>query len=256
MIELQHLTKRYGDQVAVRDLSLTVDQGELLVLLGGSGSGKTTTLKMINRLIEPSAGSVLVDGRDVAELAPHELRRRIGYAFQQVGLFPHMTVAENIGVTPALLGWTEDKIRRRVDELLALVELDPDETRDRRPDQLSGGQQQRVGVARALAASPRLMLLDEPFGALDPLTRHRLQESFVRIRREIGLTAVFVTHDMVEALVLGDRVAVLQAGRLVQIGTPRTLMREPATDYVRQLLDTPRREARLVESLLAREASD
>jgi osmoprotectant transport system ATP-binding protein len=253
MIELQHLTKRYGNQVAVRDLSLTVDEGELLVLLGGSGSGKTTTLKMINRLIEPSAGSVLVDGRDVAELAPHDLRRRIGYAFQQVGLFPHMTVAENIEVTPALLGWTEDKLRRRVDELLALVELDPDETRDRRPDQLSGGQQQRVGVARALAARPRLMLLDEPFGALDPLTRHRLQESFVRIRRELGLTAVFVTHDMVEALVLGDRIAVLQAGRLVQVGTPRTLMREPANDYVRQLLDTPRREAQLVESLLARE---
>ncbi len=253
MIELQHLTKHYGNQVAVLDLSLTDDEGELLVLLGGSGSGKTTTLKMINRLIEPSAGSVLVDGRDVAELAPHDLRRRIGYAFQQVGLFPHMTVAENIEVTPALLGWTEDKLRRRVDELLALVELDPDETRDRRPDQLSGGQQQRVGVARALAARPRLMLLDEPFGALDPLTRHRLQESFVRIRRELGLTAVFVTHDMVEALVLGDRIAVLQAGRLVQVGTPRTLMREPANDYVRQLLDTPRREAQLVESLLARE---
>ena len=253
MIELQHLTKQYGNQVAVRDLSLTVDEGELLVLLGGSGSGKTTTLKMINRLIEPSAGSVLVDGRDVAELAPHDLRRRIGYAFQQVGLFPHMTVAENIGVTPALLGWTEDKLRRRIDELLALVELDPDETRDRWPDQLSGGQQQRVGVARALAARPRLMLLDEPFGALDPLTRHRLQESFVRIRRELGLTAVFVTHDMVEARGLGDRIAVLQAGRLVQVGTPRTLIREPANDYVRQLLDTPRREAQLVESLLARE---
>ena len=250
MIELQHLTKQYGERVAVRDLSLTVAEGELLVLLGGSGSGKTTTLKMINRLIEPSAGSVLVDGRDVAELAPHDLRRRIGYAFQQVGLFPHMTVGENVGVTPALLGWTEDTIRRRVDELLALVELDPDETRDRRPDQLSGGQQQRVGVARALAARPRLMLLDEPFGALDPLTRHRLQESFVRIRRELGLTAVFVTHDMVEALVLGDRIAVMEAGHLVQTGPPRTLMDEPATDYVRRLLDTPRREARLVESLL------
>ena len=250
MIELQHLTKQYGELVAVRDLSLTVAEGELLVLMGGSGSGKTTTLKMINRLIEPSAGAVLVDGRDVAELEAHDLRRRIGYAFQQVGLFPHMTVAENVGVTPALLGWTDDEIRRRVDELLELVELDPDQTRDRRPDQLSGGQQQRVGVARALAASPRLMLLDEPFGALDPLTRQRLQESFIRIRRELGLTAVFVTHDMVEALVLGDRIAVMQAGRLVQVGTPGTLMREPADDYVRQLLDTPRREARLVESLL------
>jgi osmoprotectant transport system ATP-binding protein len=253
MIELQHLTKRYGDQIVVDDLSIQIDEGELLVLLGGSGSGKTTTLKMINRLIEPSAGSVLVDGSDVAALAPHDLRRRIGYAFQQVGLFPHMTVAENIGVTPALLGWTEPKIRRRVDELLELVELDPDDTRERRPDQLSGGQQQRVGVARALAASPRLMLLDEPFGALDPLTRRRLQESFVRIRRELGLTAVFVTHDMVEALVLGDRIAVMETGRLVQIGTPGTLMREPADDYVRRLLDTPRREAQLVESLLTRE---
>ena len=196
------------------DLSLEVGEGELLVLLGGSGSGKTTTLKMINRLIEPSGGSVLVDGRDIAELTPHDLRRRIGYAFQQVGLFPHMTVAENVRVTPALLGWPEREIRHRVDELLELVELDPEKTRDRRPDQLSGGQQQRVGVARALAASPRLMLLDEPFGALDPLTRQRLQESFIRIRRALGLTAVFVTHDMVEALVLGDRIAVLQAGRL------------------------------------------
>ena len=255
MIALQHLTKQYGEQVAVCDLSLEVGEGELLVLLGGSGSGKTTTLKMINRLIEPSGGSVLVDGRDIAELTPHDLRRRIGYAFQQVGLFPHMTVAENVRVTPALLGWPEREIRHRVDELLELVELDPEKTRDRRPDQLSGGQQQRVGVARALAASPRLMLLDEPFGALDPLTRQRLQESFIRIRRALGLTAVFVTHDMVEALVLGDRIAVLQAGRLVQIGTPGTLMREPADDYVRQLLDTPRREARLVESLLAREGT-
>ena len=221
--------------------------------MGQAASGKTTTLKMINRLIEPSAGSVLVDGRDVAELEPYDLRRRIGYAFQQVGLFPHMTVAENVGVTPALLGWTEGKIHHRVNELLELVELDPDLTRDRRPDQLSGGQQQRVGVALALAASPRLMLLDEPFGALDPLTRQRLQESFIRIRHELGLTAVFVTHDMVEALVLGDRIAVMQTGGLVQIGTPRMLMREPANDYVRQLLDTPQREARLVESLLARE---
>ena len=188
MIELQHLTKQYGNQVAVRDLSLTVDEGELLVLLGGSGSGKTTTLKMINRLIEPSAGSVLVDGRDVAELAPHDLRRRIGYAFQQVGLFPHMTVAENIGVTPALLGWTEDKLRRRVDELLALVELDPDETRDRRPDQLSGGQQQRVGVARALAARPRLMLLDEPSLGLAPRLVQEIAEIIQRLNVEQKVT--------------------------------------------------------------------
>ena len=251
MIELQHLTKRYGDQVAVCDLSLEVAEGELLVLLGGSVCGKTTTLKMINRLIEPSAGSVRVDGDDVSQLAPHELRRRVGYAFQQVGLFPHLTVGENIGITPSLLGWTEDAIRHRVDELLALVELDPETTRDRDPSELSGGQQQRVGLARALAAKPRVMLLDEPFGALDPLTRGRLQDSFIRIRRDLGVTAVFVTHDMVEALRLGDRIAVLDNGRLVQVGTPGTLLSAPADDYVRQLLDTPRREARLVDSLLS-----
>lgn len=250
MIELQHLHKRFGDQVAVHDLSLEVAEGELLVLLGGSGCGKTTTLKMINRLVEPTAGVVRIDGEDVSQLTPYELRRRVGYAFQQVGLFPHMAVGENIGITPTLLGWSADDIRRRVDELLTLVELDPTTIRDRAPTQLSGGQQQRIGVARALAARPRLMLLDEPFGALDPLTRGRLQDAFIRIRRNLGMTGVFVTHDMAEALRLGDRIAVLDAGRLVQIGTPGTLMREPANDYVHQLLDTPRREADLVRSLL------
>ncbi len=251
MIELQHLTKRYAGAVVVNDLTLEVADGESLVLLGGSGCGKTTTLKMINRLVEPTAGSVRVDGQDVARIAPHLLRRRIGYVFQQVGLFSQMTVAENIGITPALLGWTDGAIRRRVDELLELVELDRDNMGQRQPAELSGGQQQRVGVARALAANPRVMLLDEPFGALDPLTRSRLQDSFIRIRRELRLTAVFVTHDMVEALRLGDRILVLRAGRLVQIGTPATLMRSPADDYVRRLLETPRREAQLVDALLA-----
>ena len=256
MIELQHLTKRYGDQAVVDDVSLSVAEGELLAVLGGSGSGKTTTLKMINRLIEPSSGSVRVNGADVGGLPPHELRRQIGYAFQQVGLFPHMSVAGNVAVTPTLLGWNEADVRHRVDELLELVELDPAAVRDRRPDQLSGGQQQRVGVARALAAKPRVMLLDEPFGALDPLTRQRLQGSFVRIRRRLGVTAVFVTHDMVEALMLGDRVAVMRDGRLVQIATPAALMRSPADDYVRQLVETPCRDARLVDSLLASGAGD
>ncbi len=256
MIELQHLTKRYGDQAVVDGVSLSVAEGELLAVLGGSGCGKTTTLKMINRLIEPSSGSVRVHGEDVTGLPPHELRRQIGYAFQQVGLFPHMSVARNVAVTPTLLGWSEADIRRRVDELLELVELDPAAVRDRRPDQLSGGQQQRVGVARALAARPRVMLLDEPFGALDPLTRQRLQESFVRIRRRLSVTAVFVTHDMVEALVLGDRIAVMRDGRLVQVGTPAALMRSPADDYVRQLVDTPCRDARVVDALLASGGGD
>ena len=253
MIELRGLSKRYGDRFAVSELSLEVAKGELLVLLGGSGSGKTTTLKMINRLLEPTSGSVRLDGEDVAALTPSDLRRRIGYAFQQVGLFPHLSVSENIGITPSLLGWSPDQIRERVDTLLRLVELAPDEMRDRRPDELSGGQQQRAGVARALAARPRVMLLDEPFGALDPLTRQRLQDSFIRIRRELGVTAVFVTHDMTEALLLGDRIAVLSDGRMVQVGAPAELMRAPANDYVRQLLDTPRREAALVDSLLSTE---
>jgi len=250
MIELRSLTKRYGDALAVAELNLTVADGELLVLLGGSGCGKTTTLKMVNRLVEPTSGEVLIDGKDVAGLAPHELRRRIGYAFQRVGLFPHMTVAENVAVTPSLLGWDAARIRRRVDELLELVELDPALMRERHPDELSGGQQQRVGVARALAAEPRLMLLDEPFGALDPLTRDRVQQSFRRIRYKLGLTAIFVTHDMGEALVLGDRIAVMHGGRLLQVGTPRELLSVPADDIVRQLMDTPRRQAAIVDALL------
>ena len=248
MIHVESLTKRYDRRAAVDALTLTVESGELVVLLGGSGSGKTTTLKMINRLIEPTSGSITLDGADTSTLRPHELRRQIGYAFQQVGLFPHMTVAENIGVTPTLLGWPPDRIGARVDELLTLVELDAS-LRDRRPDALSGGQQQRVGVARALAASPRVMLLDEPFGALDPLTRQRLQESFARIRRELGLTTVFVTHDMTEALTLGDRIGVMRHGRLVQLGTPRELLTAPADEYVEQLMRTPRRQAAVVEAL-------
>jgi osmoprotectant transport system ATP-binding protein len=254
MIRLERLGKRYGTIVAVEDLSLRVAEGELVVLLGESGCGKTTTLKTINRLIEPTAGRVLVDGEDVATLPPHLLRRRIGYVFQKVGLFPHLTVAENVAVTPALLGWDRPRIARRVDELLELVELDPGTMRDRRPAELSGGQQQRVGVARALAARSRVMLLDEPFGALDPLTRSRLQESLLRIRRELSLTAVFVTHDMVEALLLGDRIVVMRRGRVVQAGTPRDLLRAPADEYVRELMATPRRQAGAVDALLADDA--
>jgi osmoprotectant transport system ATP-binding protein len=250
LIETIGLTKRYGQVAAVDDVSVRVDEGELLVLLGGSGSGKTTTLKMVNRLIEPSAGRITIGGEDTSTIEAHDLRRRIGYVFQRVGLFPHMTVAENVAVTLTLVGWDQARIRSRVDELLELVELDPALVQDRSPSELSGGQQQRVGVARALAASPSVMLLDEPFGALDPLTRDRLQQSFLRIRRQLNLTAIFVTHDMVEALLMGDRIAVMQEGRLVQIGTPRELLRSPADDYVRQLMDTPTRQAKIVDALL------
>ncbi|WP_437315684.1 ABC transporter ATP-binding protein [Sorangium sp. So ce385] len=250
MIELDRVTKRYAGAVAVDGVSLRVEEGELLVLLGGSGSGKTTTLKMVNRLIEPTSGAIRIGGKDITGEPPHALRRRIGYVFQRLGLFPHLTVAENIGVTPSLLGWDAARIRARVDALLELCELDPAAVRDRRPDELSGGQQQRVGVARALAAEPRVMLLDEPFGALDPLTRDRLQQSFLAIRRRLGLTAIFVTHDLVEALLLGDRIAVMQGGRLAQVGTPRELMTAPADEYVAQLVGTPKRQAAVIDALL------
>jgi osmoprotectant transport system ATP-binding protein len=204
---------------------------------------------MINRLIEPTSGRVRIEGRDVSALNGHALRRGIGYVFQRVGLFPHMTVEQNVAVPLSLLGWDATQIRGRVGEVLELVEIEPF-LRHRRPAELSGGQQQRVGVARALSAEPKLMLLDEPFGALDPLTRDRLQQSFLSIRKRLGLTAVFVTHDMAEALLLGDRIAVMKEGRLVQVGTPRELLAAPADEYVERLLDTPRRQARAFDELL------
>jgi len=249
MIEVENLTCRYGDRLAVDGVSFRVHVGELLALVGPSGSGKTTTLKMINRLVPPSAGRVLVEGLDAATLETPQLRRRIGYVFQGVGLFPHMSVGENIAVPLRLARWDRDRARARVAELLGLVELDP-QLAPRRPIELSGGQQQRVGVARALALSPRLMLLDEPFGALDPLTRDRLQQSFRSLRRRLDLTAVLVTHDMAEALLMADRVGVMNAGRLIQIGTPAELLRAPADEHVAQLLATPRRQARLLDELL------
>jgi osmoprotectant transport system ATP-binding protein len=250
MIEVQALTKSFGDVPAVRGVSFTVAPGELLVLVGGSGSGKTTTLKMINRLIEPTSGTVLIDGKNAADMPGHVLRRRIGYVFQKVGLFPHMTVAANIA-TPLLLGKRHpDSVRQRVADVLELMELPP-ALGSRYPAELSGGQQQRVGVARALAAEPLVMLLDEPFGALDPLTRDRLQQSFMGLRRQLGLTAVFVTHDMGEALLLADRIAVLNDGALVQVGTPRELLRAPADDDVERLLATPRRQSRALDELLS-----
>jgi osmoprotectant transport system ATP-binding protein len=256
VIELDAISKRYGEIVAVDGLSLRVAPGELLVLLGGSGCGKTTTLKLINRLVEPTSGSVRIDGRDTHDLPGHELRRGIGYCFQEVGLFPHMTVGQNVAITLDLLGWSQAAQAERVSELLSMVSLEPDVFRGRWPSELSGGQRQRVGIARALAAKPEILLLDEPFGALDPLTRDQLQRSFQGLRTDLGLTGVFVTHDMVEALLLGDRIAVLEEGRLVQIGSPHTLLSEPATDYVAQLMETPRRQAARVEALETERSSE
>lgn len=254
MIELRRLSKRYGDTDVVRALSLSVGRGELLVLLGGSGSGKTTTLKMINRLIEPTSGEVLIDGVATTSLEGHVLRRKIGYVFQKIGLFPHMTVADNVATPLVLAGWNETQIQDRVAAMLELVDLDVAIGR-RYPRELSGGQAQRVGFARALAAEPKLMLLDEPFGALDPLTRDKLQQSFLAIRQRLGLTAIFVTHDMVEALLIADRIAVMNQGTLVQVGTPRELLEAPADEYVERLLEMPRRQARFVADLASGQAN-
>jgi len=253
MIVLQRVCKSYdgGLQFSVRDVSLRVPAGHLLVLLGGSGSGKTTTLKMINRLIEPSSGRIEIDGRDIRTVDPVLLRRDIGYVFQGIGLFPHMTVAENVAVVPRLLGWAAGRSAARVDELLNLVHLPPGQYRSRRPGQLSGGQQQRVGFARALAAGPRVMLLDEPFGALDPVTRDELRGEFQQIRRQLGLTAVMVTHDMTEALLSADLIAVMNAGCLLRVGTPRELLTDPGDDFVAALMAGPKRQADQLEALSA-----
>lgn len=251
MIVLDKLSKSYdrGGSYSVRDVSLAVPTGSLLVLLGGSGCGKTTTLKMINRLIEPTAGRIEIDGRDARTFDPVELRRGIGYVLQGIGLFPHMTVAENVAVVPRLLGWTPGRVAARVDEMLTLVRLSPGEYRARFPRQLSGGQQQRIGFARALAAGPRVMLLDEPFGALDPVTRDELREEFLAIRRRLNLTAVMVTHDMTEALLSADRIAVMNGGRLLRLGTPQELLTNPGDPFVAALMATPKRQADRLEAL-------
>jgi osmoprotectant transport system ATP-binding protein len=252
LIELIDISKAYlGSEVpAVRALSFAAGDGEFLVLIGESGSGKTTTLNMINRLIEPTSGVIRVDGEDALKADPVSLRRRMGYVFQGAGLFPHMTVAENIAVTPRLVRWPKGEIDARVDELLNLVRLAPADYRGRLPRELSGGQQQRVALARALAARPKIMLMDEPFGALDPLIRDDLAEDYRQIHDTLGLTTIFVTHDMTEAMLLGDRIAVMRDGALIQIGTPNELLSNPADAFVKALVDMPRKRARRLAQAL------
>lgn len=239
-VEFKDVSKSFPgmSHPALDHVSLKIEEGELVCVLGTSGGGKTTLIKLINRLHDPDAGQVLVEGRDVAQADPVELRRGIGYVIQQTGLFPHMTVAENIACVPEILKWDRARITARVDELLNLVGLDPVEFKDRYPRQLSGGQQQRVGLARALAANPSLMLFDESFGAIDAITRATLQDELLRIHRGSGKTFIFVTHDIAEALKLGTKVLVLDQGRVQQYGTPREVLESPATPFVRALLES------------------
>ncbi|HVM27051.1 MAG TPA: ATP-binding cassette domain-containing protein [Mycobacteriales bacterium] len=246
-IRLDGVRKRYPDgTTAVHDLSLEVRKGELCVLVGPSGCGKTTTMKMINRLVEPTGGRVLLDGDDVAQLDKVQLRRRVGYVIQNVGLFPHQTVRGNVGTVPSLLGWDRRRRAERVDALLDLVGLDPSVYGGRYPSELSGGQRQRVGVARALVADPLVLLMDEPFSAVDPVARERLQTEFLRVQRELGTTVVLVTHDIDEAVRLGDRIAVMRdGGHLEQHADPATVLGSPATDYVAEFVGADRAVKRL-----------
>jgi len=247
-VELRHVSVRRGSRLLVDDVSLIVEPSELLVLIGPSGAGKTTLLSTLNRLIEPSSGEISIDGRAVHGLPPHELRRGIGYCFQGLGLFPHLTVAQNIAITPRLLGWNAARIRERVAELLARVGLDAG-LAERLPNQLSGGQAQRVAVARALAAHPPLLLLDEPFGALDPTTRSTLQEELRSLQSALGTTTLFVSHDLSEALLLADRIAVLVDGRIVQHGRPTDILERPASEAVSRLIEPALRRARALCAL-------
>ncbi len=243
MIEFRGVSKTYpgSDRRVVNDLSFEVPEGEICVLVGPSGCGKTTSMRMVNRLIEPTEGEILIDGEPNTAMSGTQLRRKIGYAIQQIGLFPHRTIAENIATVPGLLGWEKGRIRSRVDELLELVGLDPNDYRNRYPAELSGGQQQRVGVARAMAADPPIMLMDEPFGAVDPITRERLQDEFVRIQENIKKTIVFVTHDIDEAIKMGDKIAILkQGGFLAQYDTPEEILANPNSEFVASFVGNDR----------------
>jgi osmoprotectant transport system ATP-binding protein len=249
IVVFDRVTKRYGppgSPPAVNELSLTVPAGEICVLVGPSGCGKTTTMKMVNRLVDPTSGRITIDGRDVMSLPAVELRRRIGYVIQQVGLFPHLTIGGNVAVVPQLLGWPKPRVTSRVDELLELVGLDPAGYRDRYPSQLSGGERQRVGVARAMAADPPLLLMDEPFGAVDPIRRERLQNELLRLQARVRKTIIFVTHDVDEAIKMADRIAILEVGgRLAQYDTPDSILAAPASDFVERFVGADRGLKRL-----------
>ncbi|MCI9866723.1 ABC transporter ATP-binding protein [Rhizobium skierniewicense] len=246
MIEVVNLTKEYDGTVVVDDVSLTIAARSITVIVGTSGSGKTTLLRMINRLVEPSSGIIRIDGQDILDMPGYKLRRSIGYAIQGHGLFPHRTVAQNIATVPELLGWDKARIDAKVGELLDLFQLDPALYANRFPSELSGGQQQRVGVARALAAEPNILLMDEPFGALDPIIRAKAQDDLLAIQKKLGVTIVLVTHDMDEAFHLADRIAVMDKGKIVQYGRPAELVLKPATDFVRTMIGERERPLRLL----------
>ncbi|KQS81249.1 amino acid ABC transporter ATP-binding protein [Rhizobium sp. Leaf384] len=246
MIEIDGITKRYDDTTVVDNVTMTIQPRTVTVIVGTSGSGKTTLLRMINRLVEPTSGTIRLDGEDNRSVPGFELRRRIGYAIQGHGLFPHRTVAENIATVPVLLGWDASRIDAKVAELLALFQLDPETFANRLPHELSGGQQQRVGVARALAAEPNVLLMDEPFGALDPIIRAKAQEDLLAIQRLLGTTIILVTHDMEEAFHLADRIAVMDKGKLVQYGPPSELVERPATGFVETLIGAAERPFRML----------
>jgi osmoprotectant transport system ATP-binding protein len=256
MIEIEALTKRYGSTTVVDRVSLTVAKGSIMVIVGTSGSGKSTLLRMINRLVEPTSGRVVIEGIDTATEAAHLLRRRIGYVIQGYGLFPHRTVAENIATVPRLLEWDAKRIKERVDKLLKIFQLDPAEFAGKFPHQMSGGQQQRVGVARALAAEPTVLLMDEPFGALDPIIRGRAQDDLKDIQRRFGTTIVLVTHDIDEAFRLADRVAVMSGGEVLQCGPPEALLTRPADPFVSRLTGTSDRAMKLLALTTAGEAAE
>lgn len=246
MIRLEGITKRFGAaKPSVDDVTIEMPEGTTTALIGPSGCGKTTTMRMINRMIEPSAGRIFIEGQDVTRLDPVTLRRRIGYVIQQIGLFPHMTVAENIATVPRLLGWAKGRTEERIDELLTLVGLEPEHFRSMMPHRLSGGQRQRVGVARALAADPPVMLMDEPFGAIDPIARERLQDEFKDILKRVRKTIVMVTHDLDEAMKMGDRVAIMRDGRLIQYATPDEILAAPADSFVETFVGPDRALKRL-----------